>query len=83
MTEESVSLLRGVKELLADKGYDTDVIRTFLKEQGIRAVIPGKSNRKKKLRHDNQAYKGRNVVERCRRVTSRGLCQQERGTDAL
>lgn len=65
MAEEGISLLPGLRELLADKGYDTDAIRAFLKEQGIRGVIPGKSNRKKKIRHDKQAYKGRNVVERC------------------
>ena len=26
---------------------------------------PSKSNRKKKIHHDNEAYKKRNVVERC------------------
>jgi transposase len=65
MAEECVSLIPGIKELLADKGYDTDAIRAFLKKRGIRAVIPGKSNRKKKIRHDKKAYIGRNVVERC------------------
>jgi hypothetical protein len=57
MAEECVSLIPGVKELLADKGYDTDAIRAFLEERGIRAVIPSKSNRKKKIRHNKQAYK--------------------------
>jgi transposase len=28
-------------------------------------VIPGRANRKKPIRYDNQAYKGRNVIERC------------------
>jgi transposase len=65
MAEECVSLIPGIKELLADKGYDTNTIRAFLKERGIKAVIPGKSNRKKKIRHDKQSYKNRNVVERC------------------
>jgi transposase len=65
MAEKCVSLIPGIKELLADKGYDTDAIRAFLKQQGITAVIPSKSNRKKKIRHDRKAYKGRNVVERC------------------
>ena len=58
-------MIPGIKEFLADKGYDTNAIRAFLKQGGIRAVIPGKANRKKKFRHDKQAYKGRNVVERC------------------
>jgi len=65
MAEECVSLLPGIKELLADKGYDTNAIRAFLKEKGIKAVIPSKSNRKSKIRHDKEAYKARNVVERC------------------
>ena len=65
MAEECVSLIPGIKELLADKAYDTNAIRAFLKERGIKAVIPSKSNRKKKIRHDKQAYKARNVVERC------------------
>ncbi len=65
MAEECVSLIPGIKELLADKAYDTNAIRAFLKERGIKAVIPSKSNRKKKIRHDKQAYKNRNVVERC------------------
>jgi transposase len=65
MAEDCVSLIPGIKQLLADKGYDTDAIRAFLKEHGIKAVIPGKSSRKKKIRHDKEAYKNRNVVERC------------------
>jgi transposase len=54
-----------VGELLADKGYDTDAFRALLKESGIKAVILGKSNRKKRIRYDKKAYKGQNVVERC------------------
>ncbi len=65
MAEACVSLIPGVTKLLADKGYDTDAFRAFLKENGIKPVIPGKSNRKKRIRYDKKAYKGRNVVERC------------------
>jgi transposase len=65
MAEECVSLLPGVKELIADKGYDTNAIRAFLKAQGVKAIIPGKSNRKRKIRHDTETYKKRNVIERC------------------
>jgi transposase len=42
-----VSLIPGIIELVADKGYDTDAFRAFLKERGIKTVIPGKSNCKK------------------------------------
>jgi transposase len=60
-----VSLIPGIIELVADKGYDTDAFRAFLKERGIKTVIPGKSNCKKRIRYDKDAYKGRNVIERC------------------
>jgi transposase len=65
MAQDCVSLIPGVKELLADKAYDTNAFRAYLKQQKIRVVIPGKSNRKKRIRHDKKAYKKRNVIERC------------------
>jgi transposase len=65
LAQDCVSLIPGIKELLADKGYDTDAFRAFLKDQKIKPVIPGKSNRKKRIRHDRNAYKKRNVIERC------------------
>jgi transposase len=65
MAETCVSLIGGLTQLLADKGYDTNAFRAFLKSNDIKPVIPGKSNRKKRIRHDKEAYKGRNVVERC------------------
>ena len=60
-----VSLLDGIRELLGDKAYDSNKFRKSLREARIRPVIPGRSNRKKRIRHDTQAYKGRNVIERC------------------
>ena len=60
-----VSLLDGIKELLGDKAYDSDSFRKSLRKDGIRPVIPGRSNRKKRIRHDKHAYQGRNVIERC------------------
>jgi transposase len=65
MAEECISLIPGIKQLLADKGYDTNAIRALLKARGIKAVIPGKSSRKQKIQHDKRTYKNRNVVERC------------------
>ena len=60
-----VSLLAGIKEVLGDKAYDSNKFRKSLREAGIRPVIPGRSNRKKRIRHDKEAYKDRNVIERC------------------
>ncbi len=65
MAEDCVSLIPGVAKLIADKGYAPDAFRSYLKKQGIKPVIPGKSKRKTRVRYDKLAYKGRNVVERC------------------
>ncbi len=54
-------------------GFTTPMqVHAFLKEHGIKAVIASKSNRKV-TPHDEEAYKKRNVVERCfgRRKDSR------------
>lgn len=50
--------------LLADKGYDSDAIRTDLAGRNIQAVIPGRSNRRVKIEHDRALYKERNHIER-------------------
>ena len=57
-----VSLLDGIAELLGDKAYDSNSFRKSLRKDGIKPVIPGRSNRKKRIRHDKQAYKDRNVI---------------------
>ena len=36
-----------VKRLAADKGYDSDALRNFLKEKGVQPQIPRKRNAKK------------------------------------
>jgi transposase len=43
---------------------DSNWFRKSLRKEGIRHVIPGRSNRKKRIRHDKQVYKARNVIER-------------------
>ena len=58
-------LAETLKRLLADKAYDSNAFREELDQQGISAVIPSRSNRKKPIPHDQEAYKGRNVIERC------------------
>ena len=62
---DCVSLIAGIKQLLGDKAYDSNSFRNSLRQDGIRPVIPGRANRKKRIRHDKEAYKGRNVIERC------------------
>jgi transposase len=64
------------RRLLADKGYPSRANRSYLASKGIRATIPEKADhaaarRRKGSRggrphaFDAEAYKGRNVVERC------------------
>jgi len=50
--------------LIGDKGYDADHLRTLLGTRGTIAVIPNKSNRKRRFPFDPERYKWRNVIER-------------------
>jgi transposase len=52
-----------VRYLLADKGYDADALRRSLRQAGAVPVIPGRSNRKWKVRYDRERYKDRHLVE--------------------
>jgi transposase len=47
-----------------DKGYDSDAIRQLLANQGIAAVIPGKTNRRQEIVYDKEQYQLRQQVER-------------------
>jgi transposase len=51
--------------LLGDNGYDSDAIRDDLTKRGIAPVIPPRSNRKTPIEYDHEAYKRRNLIERC------------------
>src|SRR5215469_8369328 len=53
------------KKLLGDRGYDSNAIRDDLKERVIEPVIPPKSNRTEPIEYDREAYKRRNLIERC------------------
>ena len=62
---ELPTLLSGVKtsELIADKAYDVDSIRSLLTVSGIIATIPSKSNRNIPIWHDPASYRTRHLVE--------------------
>lgn len=51
------------KAVLADKAYDTNELRNWLKAHGIKAVIPPKSNRKGHIPCDFWHYKERHAVK--------------------
>lgn len=50
--------------LLADKGYDANVLRTAVTERKAWANIPPKANRKDPICFSPFLYKARNLVER-------------------
>ena len=47
------------------QGLRADAIRDDLEERGIEPVIPPKANRKEAIPYDREAYKRRNLIERC------------------
>ena len=49
--------------LIADKGYDANALRRRLKSEGAKAVIPGRSNRKKPILYDKSRYRSRWRIE--------------------
>jgi putative transposase len=55
--------LPNAKELLGDKGYDSDWFRAALTARGITPCIPPKSNRKVQYHYDKEVYKKRHLVE--------------------
>lgn len=63
------SMKRRGHAVLADKAYSGQALRNELKRKGIKTVIPRKSNEKLvadgRSQLDRDAYRNRNVVERC------------------
>jgi transposase len=60
--------IRRPKRLAGDKGYSHGRIRAYLRRRGITAVIPRRKDQRpddKRVRFDREAYRRRNVVERC------------------
>jgi transposase len=56
---------RRPKKLAGDKGYSCERVRRWLRRHKVTPVIPSKSNEPPQDDFDRQAYRGRNVVERC------------------
>ena len=50
--------------VIADRGYDSDELRDFIKQRGAQPVIPPKKNRRVQYRYDKTLYRNRNRVER-------------------
>lgn len=54
---------RPMRYLLGDKGYDADRLRRQAREVGATPVIPGRRNRKRIIRYDEQRYRSRHLIE--------------------
>ena len=52
-----------VRCLIADKGYDDNVLRRRLQAEVAKVVIPGRSNRKVPIDYDEPRYEGRWRIE--------------------
>lgn len=65
-SKQGISLLNGVEttHVIADKGYDSDEILAFVRDQGAVAVIPPRSNRKIQREYSRELYRERNLIER-------------------
>jgi transposase len=58
-----LSSLPRAKELLGDKGYDSNWFRQALIERGITPCIPPRSNRNVQIDYDKALYKQRHKIE--------------------
>ena len=62
----AIPILQGIarpKRLIADKAYDADKLRAWLKARRIKPVIPSTASRSKPYPLDRAAYRRRNVIE--------------------
>lgn len=64
MAVPMLEALAPAKRLIADKAYDADRLRAWLRDRGIEAVIPGRAARAVAYPLNRAAYRRRNVIER-------------------
>jgi transposase len=62
---QAIALMDGfeAKNLLADRGYDSDVVISYAASVGMSAVIPPKKNRKVQRDYDKEIYRERYLIE--------------------
>ena len=63
--KEAINLIKNTntKVLFADRGYDTNEIINYAKQNNIEIVIPSKRNRKEQREYNSDLYKKRHLVE--------------------
>lgn len=47
MAEDLLAEVDSCRHVLADKGYDSDTLRTAIRDKGAKPVIPGRRSRKR------------------------------------
>lgn len=67
--------LNAPRQLLADKAYDSDELRAWLKTRKTEAVIPNRKNRNNPYPFKKRRYRQRNKIERtfCRLKDARRI----------
>ena len=63
---QAIPLLTGLEAgaVIADKGYESNRVLAFIRNQGAEAVIAPKSNRRDPWDYNRELYKQRNLIER-------------------
>jgi transposase len=64
MAAELIRAAGSFDRLIADRGYDTNAIRSLVAARGAEAVIPATTSRRAPIPYDTQAYRLRNMIER-------------------
>ncbi len=63
---QALPLLTGIETgaVIADKGYESNRVLAFIRNQGAEAVILPKANRREPWEYDRELYRQRNLIER-------------------
>ena len=64
LARQCLAALPPVREVVADKGYDSKALRDWLRSRGTEPVIPPRKCHKTPPSFDRAKYRTRNVVER-------------------
>ncbi len=62
---QAINCISGLKygSLLADKGYDADSLREYVREHKSEPIIPPRKNRLETIEYDVEIYKERHKIE--------------------
>lgn len=52
------------RRLAGDKGYSFSTVQRYLRQRGIQAIIPTRSNQRANPHFDKPTYRQRNIIER-------------------